>query len=63
MLRIYASLTTLVRVGRERALARRHDEAGLTTLEWVILALGLFMLAGTAVVMVREAVVSRLGRI
>jgi len=51
--------------GRLRTLTdrRRRDDAGLATLEWVVLALGLFLLAGIAVGVITKVVNSDLGQI
>lgn len=38
-------------------------DAGLTTLEIVVIALGLFLIAGVAVVVIRQATQSRLDQI
>ncbi|WP_336921817.1 hypothetical protein [Aquipuribacter sp. SD81] len=46
-----------------RATQRRARDAGFTTIEWVVIALGLFLIAGIAVAAITTAVQSRLDRI
>lgn len=58
MLRAYTTLTTLATLTRQRLTARRDDDAGFSTLEWVIIVVGVLGLAVGAVAAV-TAVVTR----
>lgn len=65
MLHLYTLLTAHI-LGARDAVARRLDarsETGLGTLEIVIIALGLFTIAGAAVAVISGAVESRLSGI
>jgi cation transporter-like permease len=42
---------------------RPGREAGFTTIEWVVIALGLFLIAGVAVAAINAVVNNRLGQI
>ena len=58
-----ASLTRRARSGVHRRLGDVDREAGLTTLEITIIALGLFVLAGAAVLALTTATDTRLNQI
>ena len=57
------TLTDQGRSGLQRRLDGQDREAGLSTLEIAIIALGLFLLAGVAVLALTTATNSRLNRI
>jgi hypothetical protein len=60
------SLTTRVRTHTQTRLQQLRDtdrQAGLSTLELTVLGLGLFLLAGTAILIITNATKSRLDQI
>lgn len=63
LLRAHARLTTLAATTRHRVMGRRRDDTGLTTLEWTVLTLGAFLIAGLAVAGITAAINNRLGLI
>jgi hypothetical protein len=62
IIQLYILLTGIL-AGQRRVLAGRRGEHGSVTLEQVILALGLFLLATAVVAGIAAAVNSRLGQI
>lgn len=64
---VLQTLTETTRASGDKALRRvrnaRESEAGLSTLEITIIALGLFLIAGIAVAVVTNATNSRLDQI
>lgn len=71
MTHMYVTLLTLTttllsvaaRNGRGRSRRHLRDDAGLSTLEIVVIALGLFLLAGALVAAITVAVNSRMNQI
>jgi hypothetical protein len=61
MIQLYATLTALVSTARQRVGSR--GERGSVTLEQVIIALGLFLLATAVIAAITAAVNTRLGQI
>jgi hypothetical protein len=63
MIQLYVLLTGMLAGQRRRFLAGRRGEHGSVTLEQVIIALGLFLLATAVVAGIAAAVNSRVGQI
>lgn len=63
MLRIYVLLAAFMFMTKERAAEAKKDERGVTTLELVVIGLGLLLLATAAVAVIKLAVDSRLDSI
>jgi hypothetical protein len=62
MIWLYAALHSLLVTTRTRV-RQAHKESGSVTLEQVVIALGLLVLAGVAVAAITAAVNSRVGQI
>jgi hypothetical protein len=60
---IYARAVALLMGVQERSRAAMSQERGFTTLEWVIIALGLFLVAGAAVGIIVGAINNRVAQI
>lgn len=60
MIRIYAIITALLIA---RMHQRKKDERGIGTLEYVVIGLGLFLLAGALIAVITMAVNSRMNQI
>jgi hypothetical protein len=63
MLRMSVLLASMWTLLRSRADEARADERGITTLEMVVIGLGLFLLAGGVVLVITNAVESRTDQI
>ena len=63
MLQIFVALATLLAVTRERVQERARDDRGSVSLEQVVIAVGLFVVAGVLVAAVTAAVRAQIGRI
>ncbi|MDP3893632.1 hypothetical protein [Nocardioides sp.] len=63
MIRIYVIITALVVTMTARLRQRKQDERGIGTLEYVVIGLGLFLLAGALVGVIVAAVNSRMSQI
>lgn len=65
MLQLYVTLGSLLLLTRDRVKRRlqHRDDAGVTTLEMVVLTLGLFLLATAAVAAITAAVHGRFNNI
>lgn len=67
MIRLFALVATTLYMMRQSTLQRlekaKNDERGMTSLEMVVLGLGLFLLAGIVVAVVTAAVKSRTDQI
>jgi hypothetical protein len=63
VIELYVLLTGMLAEQRRRILAGRRGEHGSVTLEQVIIALGLFLLATAVVAGIAAAVNSRVGQI
>ena len=59
MLSYLTLLTTLLGAGTDRLLRLRHDESGASTLEMVVIGLGLFLAATAVIAIITRAVMSR----
>ena len=56
-------LTTLITVARTRLQQVRDDDRGVSTLEMVIIGLGLFLVATAVVAIITNAIMSRANQI
>lgn len=54
---------TYFTLARARAKALADDEAGFSTLEWIVIGLGVFTAAGLAVAVIANAITSRTSQI
>lgn len=67
MIRLFAMVATMYYLFHQSTLQRlaqaKEDERGMTTLELVVLGLGLFLLAGAVVAVIVAAVNSRTAQI
>lgn len=63
IIELFARTVALLTGLRDRAFGDGRQDGGFTTLEWVIIALGLFLVAGAAVAIIVGAINSRMAQI
>jgi hypothetical protein len=63
MIELYARAVALLCGIQDRSRGATSQDRGFTTLEWVIIALGLFLVAGAAVAIIVGAINNRVAQI
>ncbi|MCB0919074.1 MAG: hypothetical protein KDC39_10965 [Actinobacteria bacterium] len=63
LIALYALAATWTGHLRTRMARRLASDAGFSTLEWVVIALGVFLAAGIAVAAISGAISNRVGQI
>ncbi len=63
MLPTYLQILTTIFTGTRARLQRTHDETGSVTLEQVVIALALFLVATAVVAIITNAIMSRANQI